>query len=324
MKKLYITILSLILIFTITPNSQAQKVSSWARPSLENIENKKIMPIILRNKDLRQSITRGEYTHLLMRYLLSNKDYDLDKAAVNFKDVQEDKVINMAYNIGIITGYTDGTFKPNVFLTRSEAAVIANNVENILGNKRNGSVKGFKDSRFIPTWAQSSIGAMVEIGVMSGYSDGNFIPSRHISRQEAIVMVDKLSKEKESKFVSLYEISKDDKYLKKEEYDYILNNLPSEKYSLKNIKQYIFDTDKKRRQKIYSFFVKNPPSFKNKMLSSPNLIFDVDKSTYMLGMETRTTFEGKKEKRIFMTYVSTDGDNVNIEFPKDVTSWIIE
>lgn len=323
MKRISAMFLALSLSLSFVPTySHAQVVSSWAKPSLERLQDKKIIPVILRDKDLRQSITRGEFTHLLMTYYLSNKNYDITKAPQKFKDTSGDKFINTAYELGIVTGYTDGTFKPNVFVTRSEAAVIANNVEQLLGNLRSGSVKGFKDYKFIPKWAVSGVGAMVDGQIMSGYKDGNFIPSRNISRQEAIVMVDKLAREKESRFLPLYEISKDDEYLKKTQYDFILSNLPSNKYSSENIKQYVFDTEKNKRISIYEHFTKSDPISKNEIFSSPDLVFETDKSSYILGIEKRTTAEGKKEQRTFISYVSVDAATIKVEFPKDFSSWV--
>lgn len=72
------------------------------------------------------AITRAEFVAILAK--LSG---DVPTEA-SFKDVPEDywasEAIAKAATLGWVTGYEDGTFKPNVFLTRAEACAIINNV----------------------------------------------------------------------------------------------------------------------------------------------------------------------------------------------------
>jgi len=81
-------------------------------------------------------------------------------------------------NQNIITGYSDGTFRPDKNITRAEAAVMI--------------AKQLKlpvtDSDFTDVskhhWAYSYIGAVAHAGIMNGYGDGSFQPDHSLKREE--------------------------------------------------------------------------------------------------------------------------------------------
>ena len=98
-------------------------MDEWASPAYKNLIDKKILPdVLMGEKNLKDSITRLEFTHLIITYLLSNKNYNLISAKKEYSDVN-DTFVNLASNLNITTGYTDGTFKPNMNITRSEAKI---------------------------------------------------------------------------------------------------------------------------------------------------------------------------------------------------------
>lgn len=320
MKKLCALILALCLSLGTINFSNAQIVSLWAKPSVERLEKKKIIPEILKNKNLKDRITRLEFTHLIITYLMSNKSYTTYSYPKKYKDI-DDNFVNLSSHLGITTGYTDGNFKPNMYITRSEAAVIAHNVEKILGSDKDGSAANFKDYKFIPKWAVKSVGSMVQSNVLSGYPGNNFGPSRNITRQEAIVMVDKLVLEKSNRLIDAFDIAKNDEYLTKLQYDFILANIPTSKYKLDLVRQRIFQTEKEKRIKIYERFIKTVPFSSNEIKTSPDLIFDDDQSSYILGIEKRILPNEKKEQRAFMLNVSLKNGKFEIDSQKEFSSW---
>lgn len=325
MKKIFSKIAAIMLIFTIFSTgafAASPKMSNWAKPAYDRLRQKQIIPLILRDADLKQEINRREFTHLLMRYMVANNGYNLETFDADIKDVDDDKYIKSAYALGIVSGYPDGSFKPLLKIKRSEAAVMIYNAESLIKKVPDGSISKFKDKRFIQTWAKKAVGAMTALGVMSGYKNGNFVPSRNISRQETIVMIDKLAAGKPSKLQDVYEIEKTDKFLSKSDYRYILENIPVKKFDKDFIKQYVFDTDSERRLDLYNKFILNE-KFGNKVLSSPNLIFDYDKSSYVLGIEKKTSENKKVEKRVFVGDLIEDGKYVKVT---DIifSSWVTE
>lgn len=92
--------------------------------------------------------------------------------------------IESLINSGVITGYPDGTFRPNSNITRAEFAKIV------------ATAFGYRPTRDIELkdvnknhWARPYIQALVENGIMQGYEDGTFRPKNPVTRAEVVAML---------------------------------------------------------------------------------------------------------------------------------------
>jgi len=94
--------------------------------------------------------------------------------------------IAKAVHLGIITGYSDGTFRPNKEVTRVEfAAMLARALK--LEGKWDGSA--FADSNKIPAWAKDYVSETVNAGIITGYVDGTFRAEQQVTRTEMTTMI---------------------------------------------------------------------------------------------------------------------------------------
>lgn len=93
-------------------------------------------------------------------------------------------VITQWENAGMISGYEDGTFRPNNSVTRAEFVIMMNNA---LGLTETGEVS-FSDVQ-PGNWFYNAVAVAVAAGYCSGYEDGTFKPSATITRAEAAVMI---------------------------------------------------------------------------------------------------------------------------------------
>ncbi|MBO3461587.1 fasciclin domain-containing protein [Aetokthonos hydrillicola Thurmond2011] len=85
----------------------------------------------------------------------------------------------------IITGFNDGTFRPNQPVSRAEFAAMIQKAFN-KKSVRQSSPAEFKDVR--PNyWASSAIREAYETGFMSGYPGNLFLPNQTISKVDAII-----------------------------------------------------------------------------------------------------------------------------------------
>lgn len=94
--------------------------------------------------------------------------------------------IEEAVKLGFITGFTDGTFRPNAQTTRSEFAVMLSRALKLEGVEKE---LPFRDLNKIPAWARPSISRTIEAGILKGYDDNTFRPTRNITRTEMTVMI---------------------------------------------------------------------------------------------------------------------------------------
>ena len=185
------------------------KMDTWAIPYYNELNAKKILPTIMKKDiDYSESISRIEFTHLMVLYLMSNKNYSENIPTAKYSDVN-DNFVNLATYLKIISGYNDGTFRPYMPVTRSEAAVIVYNTEKQINTLKKGDIKKFKDYKFIPSWATESLEYLSSTNIINGYPDKSFSPSKKISRQEAIAIVYNLSNSKKT-LNDAFDVSKTD------------------------------------------------------------------------------------------------------------------
>lgn len=107
-------------------------------------------------------------------------------SAAFFPDTQSNwaqQAIQTLSNQGIITGYPDGSFRPQGLVTRAEFSSML--VKALGLNPASAGTPTFHD---VPrnNWAFQSIETVRASGLVSGYPNGSFMPSRSISRAEAM------------------------------------------------------------------------------------------------------------------------------------------
>jgi len=91
--------------------------------------------------------------------------------------------INTLVRQGCISGYPDGSFKPENTITRAEFAAVLVKAFQLENN--NG--KTFSDTA--AHWAKDYIAAAAAKGLVSGYAGGNFGPDDLITREQMAVMI---------------------------------------------------------------------------------------------------------------------------------------
>lgn len=98
-----------------------------------------------------------------------------------FSDVSGDLVsyVNELSDLGIITGYSDGTFKPENTITRAEAAAMIARLFKYSGSYNNE----FSDVK-TDDWFADYVAALASKGIIDGYDNTTFAPNNNIKYQE--------------------------------------------------------------------------------------------------------------------------------------------
>lgn len=136
------------------------------------------------------NITRAEVATIFFRLLTDDvRDENLTKTN-RYSDVTRADWYNTAVStlssMGIITGYPDGTFRPNAAITRAEFAAIAARFDN------DGDKTAAKFSDIATHWAKDEISIAYNNGWITGYPDGTFGPQRDITRAETMTLVNRV------------------------------------------------------------------------------------------------------------------------------------
>ena len=134
-------------------------------------------------------ISRAEVATIFFRLLTDEARTQYDKTTSSFSDIKDGawccRAVSTLTNMGIIKGYTDGTFRPNADITRAELATIIARFA-----KLDVNTKTFSD--ITGHWAQKSIELAAGNGWINGYTDGTFRPNKSIIRAETFAMINRV------------------------------------------------------------------------------------------------------------------------------------
>ena len=89
---------------------------------------------------------------------------------------------------GIMSGYRNGTFKPNDPLSREEAASL---FSNMIGETPSIMLASSFSDITSDRWSSLAIESVARANIISGYGDNTYRPEQYMSRQEFAVVADK-------------------------------------------------------------------------------------------------------------------------------------
>lgn len=139
-----------------------------------------------------QNITRAEWVTLVNRLF----NLQTVAAANSFSDLEQGKAyyseVMKAVSAGYVSGYSDGTFRPQQTVSRQEAAVMLYRLYRL---DAAAAAAGPQDAATLPEWSREAVLTLLSDGFLSGYEDGSFKGGHPVTRAEAVRMISRLSGE---------------------------------------------------------------------------------------------------------------------------------
>lgn len=128
-------------------------------------------------------ITRAEFATIFANAL----GLEVKETSTSFRDLEghwSKNKVEALRELGIIGGYSDGTFKPDKEITRAEvAAIIAKSLA------AHSSAENWFNDIDSTNWAASYINKVAGLGLVNGVGDGKFAPNKNTTRAEAITLI---------------------------------------------------------------------------------------------------------------------------------------
>ena len=135
-------------------------------------------------------MTRAEVTMMFAR-LLKERPERGRKYIMPYKDIHENDwyayAVTFMSEKKLVSGYPDGTFKPNAPITRAEFASIASRFDR-LADKADLKFSDVSKNH----WAYKVICSAEAKGWISGYPDGTFKPEKNITRAEVVSLTNRI------------------------------------------------------------------------------------------------------------------------------------
>ena len=133
-------------------------------------------------------ITRAQVATIFYRLLDEQSRTIFFSDTNDFSDVSAEhwanKAISTLTNAEIITGFTDGTFRPDSYITRAQFAAIAARFDSVVPGLENPFSDVAEDY-----WARDLIAFAADRGWIGGYNDGTFRPGTYITRAAAMNLI---------------------------------------------------------------------------------------------------------------------------------------
>ena len=138
------------------------------------------------------NITRAETATIFYRLLKESVQKEYSTNINNFSDVLEGQWFNTSVStlarLGLVNGYSDGSFKPNQYITRAEFVSMMIAFFDKEDSVENDVFSDISDK----DWFYNAITAAIGKGFVHGYPDNTFKPNQYITRAEVCKIVNEM------------------------------------------------------------------------------------------------------------------------------------
>ena len=142
-------------------------------------------------------VTRAEFAADLARFAGIHTFYPTVGAA-QFSDVdlsaEDAPYLAWAVDCGIVTGFDDGTFRPERTLTREQMAVMLARFCTLSGMTADSGADGYADAGSISAWAVDEVALCTALGLVQGDAQGRFRPQSNLTRAQIAAILSRMAK----------------------------------------------------------------------------------------------------------------------------------
>jgi hypothetical protein len=161
--------------------------SDWAKPELDDANEKGLIPESMIGADMTRPITREEFAELVVKLYEATTGTKANAVSPNpFSDTENPEILK-AFELGITNGTSTTTFSPEELTNRQEVASMLSRAIRKMVPDSDFSIVGsptFTDEKDISPWALDHVKYMSKLGVIKG-TDGKFMPRATTTMEKA-------------------------------------------------------------------------------------------------------------------------------------------
>lgn len=132
-----------------------------------------------------EPVTRAEFCHMVNQTLGNT-----NTAATSFRDVSRSdwfySAVSKGVAAGYVSGYSNGTFRPDLHITRQEAATM---LSRVVPTTNAANLSKYPDYQDVESWARPAMEYIVGRGYIGTYSDGKIYPQDNMTRAQAATII---------------------------------------------------------------------------------------------------------------------------------------
>ncbi len=189
----------------------------WAKDSILRLASLQIVKGYGATFNPSAGVTRAEFTAMIVNALgLDDQARVVSASPTGYADVTPSHwaagFIIVAKEIGIISGYPDGTFKPSAMIRRDEiTSVLVRALDLTSGNGMKDPLQAFADGKDISDWAVNAVKLAFNYKLISGFPDGMFYPGHNATRGETVVLIERVLEQLGAEFTFYGNVQKVDR-----------------------------------------------------------------------------------------------------------------
>lgn len=130
----------------------------------------------------------GDATRAMAATIMWRLEGEQEAGSSAFPDLKAgawyEDAVNWAAENGVVSGYGDGTFRPDRTITREEMAVIVYNVYHLEVNGQEPAALSFIDAEQVSPWAEEAMEWCAANGIFAGDDSGMLFPKKTLNRAE--------------------------------------------------------------------------------------------------------------------------------------------
>lgn len=177
------------------PKQFSDVAGKWSQASVNDMASRLVVNGIGNDRyNPEGAVTRAEFAAILVRAL----GLPTTAQTTGFSDVASTEwyagAASTANAYGLITGYPNGTFRPNATITRQEAFAILDRATQIVPLQpadASSELSSYRDRAEVASWARTSTQAILASGLVQG-SGGWLRPEATLSRAESAAVAQRL------------------------------------------------------------------------------------------------------------------------------------
>lgn len=170
----------------------------WARDPILRLSGMQIVNGFDGKFAPQAGVTRAEFAVMTVKALgLGDQARVVTGSVTGYRDVGPSHwasgFIIVARELGIVSGYPDGTFRPSAMIRRDEiTSVLVRALKLKPADDMQDPRQVFTDGEDIPGWVYEAVKTAYDYRFVSGYPDGGFYPARNATRGETAVLIEKV------------------------------------------------------------------------------------------------------------------------------------
>lgn len=161
--------------------------SPWAIKELNMAENAGLITDEI-STNMKETISREEFSSLMVNFYEKATNKVIDTSKAPFLDT-ESIGVSKAYNLGIVSGYEDKTFRPKNPITRQDIGVIILRTLKTIDPSLDTRIQVVENNEGIKDYAYESMIYLKEKQIFKGDENARLNPYQQITREESVLLL---------------------------------------------------------------------------------------------------------------------------------------